>query len=441
MPRVAIIGDNSVEFVDILLENWNRSNCVVIIDSRVSLTKACAMMEEASVKTCYIEQRFFKDANIDTKIEFIIYERHLEQASCLPHYVSEKYIPRYTHEEAVIIYSSGTTGKSRGIILTHYAISVNADAIIDYMKPQVTDCLYIVKTFAHSSTLTGELLVALKAKIRIVISPTVVHPRYVFDNIRKFGVTVICVNPTLLSMYMNEYSKKIHDISSLKVIYVSGAILNDEIYNKSRVIFNNLPVYNVYGLSEVGPRVTAQRYDCCKSNSVGKVIKNVELCVVDMKGNPVNEGENGIIHVNSPSLFKGYVVGNTKNESLYQSWFNTGDIGYIDKNQELHITGRSDDVIIINAHKIYPSDVENFIIKQFDVTECCVVKIIRNNVEFLACLYVSSNDIGGNMRGELTSSLMSYEIPQIFRKCSSLPKTYTGKVLRSEVTKILEKGL
>ena len=91
----------------------------------------------------------------------------------LPKYISCKFQENYSKNEAIIIYSSGTTGKVKGIILSHFDINTNADAIIDYMKPTTAHCIYIAKTLSHSSTLTGELLVALKTKMNIVIAPTI----------------------------------------------------------------------------------------------------------------------------------------------------------------------------------------------------------------------------------------------------------------------------
>lgn len=88
-------------------------------------------------------------------------------------------------------------------MLTHYAINTNADAIIDYIKPDKTDCFYIVKTICQASSIVGELLVALK-KTLIVIAPIIVPSRYTLLNIFKYKVTIMCINPMLLQMYIYE---------------------------------------------------------------------------------------------------------------------------------------------------------------------------------------------------------------------------------------------
>ena len=371
-------------------------------------------------------------------IEFVPFEKSSNSAELLPYHIYDKEEENYSKDEAIVLYSSGTTGKSKGIILSHYAISTNADAIIDYMRPTENDCIYIAKTMSHSSTITGELLVALKTHMKLVVAPTIVPPRYVLNNIIEFMVSIICLNPTMPSVYAEEYRLKKYNFSSLRTIYVSGSILNDKIYNLAHETFKNIAIYDVYGLSEASPRVTAQRAECCKTNSVGTPIKGIDIAIIDDNGNNGRQGELGVVHVNTPSRFNGYISGNEKYNSLYRDWLNTGDVGYLDEHDELHIVDRIDDVIIIDSHKIYPSDVEKQILKNTSISECIVVKFKDNGDEFIGCLYVGKNEVE---KERLNQVLMPYEIPRFFLKCESLPRTINGKISTKEVVQLLTKAL
>ncbi len=435
MSRVALIGENSVEYINTLINIWNCDDCAVLIDWRIPFITAVEMMKEANVKQCFIEDRLLDDENIGTihDIEFVKFERRNNTVQCLPGIIYDIFNERYSQNEAVVIYSSGTTGKSKGIILSHFAINTNADAIIDYMNLEENECIYIAKTLSHSSTLTGELLVALKTRTKLVIAPVVVPPRFVLNNIEKYNVSIIGVNPTLLNMYAEEVCRNEYILTSLKTIYVSGSILNDKIYNKVHDVFKNVKIYNVYGLSEAGPRLTAQREDCCKENSVGKPIKGVNLVIVNEHGECVCDGERGIIHVDTKSLYSGYVVGIEKNKSLYKGWLNTGDIGFWDEYGEVHVVDRVDDVIIIDAHKIYPYDIENQILKDCKVSECVVSVVSNKNRDVLCCLYTAKEDLNKTEKISLNSIFMQYEMPRIFIRVDCIPKSKNGKIMRREI--------
>ena len=143
--------------------------------------------------------------------------------------------------------------------------------------------------------------------------------------------------------------------------------------------------------------------------------------------------------ITPPSLFDGYVIGQNKHESLYEDWHNTGDVGYIDTNGELHIINRLDDVIIIDSHKVYPSEVEKKIIEQSCVKECAVAKIELKGNEFIGCLYASEKEIDRGIKERLKSKLLVYEIPRFFLRCDALPRTKNGKISIREVQACLQK--
>lgn len=439
MARVALIGTNSIGYIHELINIWNSDHCAVLIDYQTPFYAAIQMMREADVQICYLQEDLWSEyISAYTEIEFVRYSSDSKLTFVLPKFLYDEFHPNYSSNEAVIIYSSGTTGKSKGIILSHFAISTNADAIIDYMNPYAhTDCIYTVRHLSHSSTLTGELLVALKSNTKMVITASAVPPRLILSSIKKYGVTILCINPILLSLLCNEVKRKFYDVSCLQKVYVSGAILNDAIYEKAKNALTDISVFNVYGLSETAPRVTAQTSACCKSNSVGKPIKGVEVTITNESGAPVSNGERGIVHVKTPSMFSGYVIGGKKHSSLYQGWLNTGDIGFWDKFGELHVVGRVDDVIICDAHKIYPTDMEKLILENSSVSDCAISRCTVNGKEMIGCLYVSNRDCTTEIIHSIKDRLAQYEIPKKYLKTEAIPHNNRGKVDRKAVADIL----
>lgn len=439
MARVALIGTNSTGYIHALINIWNSGHCVVLIDYQTPFYAAIQMMREADVQICYLQEDLWSEyISAYTEIEFVRYSSDSKLTFVLPKFLYDEFHPNYSSNEAVIIYSSGTTGKSKGIILSHFAINTNADAIINYMNLCAhTDCIYTVRPLSHSSTLTGELLVALKSHVKMVITASAVPPRLFFSSIKKYSVTILCVNPTLLSFLCDEAKRNFCDISCLQKIYVSGAILNDAIYEKAKNALAGTLIFNVYGLSEAAPRVTAQTLDCCKSNSVGKPIKGVEIVVTAENGEVVPNGERGIIHVKTPSMFSGYVTGIQKHTSLYHGWLNTGDIGFWDEFGELHVVGRVDDVIICDAHKIYPSDVENLILEDPSIFDCVVSQCTVNDMETIGCMYVSNRECTTEIIHRIKDRLAKYEIPKRYLRTEVIPHNNRGKVDRKAAADIL----
>ena len=229
-------------------------------------------------------------------------------------------------------------------------------------------------------------------------------------------------------MYSNNYSLK-----SLKKIYVSGSVLNYNLYLLAHKGFNNASIYNVYGLSEAGPRVTAQTEDITTNNSVGKPIDGVQIKIISPDGLICKKGEYGIIIVSTPSLFNGYSNG-AKANLMYENWLNTGDIGYIDSEDNLHIIGRNDNVIIYQSHNIYPETIEE-IINNTGLISNCIVKIDEN--EKLSCYYITSTHTEltksqlRNVIAECKKKLASFELPQNFVLVKNIPYTSSGKILRN----------
>jgi len=439
MARIALIGDNSIEYVNVLIDIWNNGDCAVLIDWRIPFQTAYEMMIEANVSKCYIERRIFSNISPEdySQFQFEVYDNNTDTAKELPANIYEKFHENYSHDEAVVIYSSGTTGKSKGAILSHYAINTNADAIMEYMKLRYDDCIYMVKTISHLSSITGELLTALKSRTKIIIGPVVVPPRIILNNVRKFDVTDMCLNPTILRFIVDECSRKEYNISSLHNIYVHGAKTDTKLSKKAKTMFSDINIYCEYGLTEAGPRVTSQKVNDSHNESDGLPISGVHITIIGDTGLPSNTGVKGIIHVKTPSIYSGYVCGEEKHKSLYNDWLNTGDVGYIDNTGELHVVDRIDDVINIGAHKVYPSDIERLLIENTDISECAVAKCAINGEDIIGCLYVGKTEVTTDTIRELGKVLLPYEVPKRYIKVSSLPKNDRGKISKKEIEKIL----
>ena len=429
MSRIAIIGYNSVELVNIIVNIWNQQNSVVMLDWRMPVGKVRELMMECGSHDIYIDSDIINKYEElgDYKIVVHQFSSIRNEDRYLTYEIYSSFTPNYSEEEAVVIFSSGTTGMAKGVCLSHFAINTNADAIIDYMNIQSNDVIYIVKSLTHSSTFVGELLVALKQGIPAIIGLNIVPPRYTLGMLRQYEVTLFCTNPTLLRMYVREIEKYPAEFPKLRNMYVSGAILSDELYCEAKVAFRGINICNMYGLSEAGPRVTCQTGHESK-NTVGKPIKDVQIGIANEQGHFVNNLEIGEVYVHSKSCFSGYITDQCKREKTY--WHKSGDIGYLTENEELVILGRKDDVINIDSHNVVPVTIENVVLTNECVDECSVVEVPKGIITCAITLKtdIDVNEVSNGIHCLCKKNLAVYEIPRRIIVLDNIPKNANGKV-------------
>ncbi|MCI8371885.1 MAG: acyl--CoA ligase [Lachnospiraceae bacterium] len=435
--RVALIGDNCIEYVEQLISLWNRGDCVILIDWRLPLKKIIEIIQSNSVCSCYVIDSLVVDKKIiecikGYKVDCVIIERRLV-GEIIPKDVRLKYKENYSRTEAVILYSSGTTGEAKGVILSHFAISTNADSIQQYMNLKENDVMYIMKSLTHSSTLVGELLVGLKNKVKIIVKSAMSNIRNIFFDINKYQITIICVNPTILKLLVDSYEMfQYQIINTLKVIYCSGAVLENYIIEKAKIYFN-CSILNVYGLTEAGPRVTAQRGINDSKGSVGKPIQGVQIIIVDHNGVVQKPFKRGIVHVKTVTCFNGYVNNKKGKISLYDNWLNTGDIGYVNNKEELFIVGREDNMLIHQSHNIYPESIESLIKSLGAVEDCMLGEDERGK---LVCYYKTKSGRSldhaqlKHIHYACKKELATFEMPLHYQWVKDFLYTNSGKLIR-----------
>lgn len=410
--RIAIIGDNSIEYVRHLFSIWENGDCAVLIERSIPPKSAVEMMESAHVVSCYIEEKMITSEYRDNGIKLIPYVSPQERVSRLPPKIMQMYQGSYSRNDAVIIFSSGTTGKEKGIILSHYAISVNSDMVVEQLNATQSDSICILRSFAHSSSLVCELIASIKANMSIILCSQLMHPRVIWKTIKENEVTVLFVNPTLLSILINEQYVQPNDTQSLRVIYSSGAPLSKQLINRARLCLKKVSIFNAYGLTEAGPRVCSQTNHYCSENSVGPPLSGVQVKVVTQMGKIAEVNEVGKIYVKTSSIFTSYIDGS--NGNIKDGWLYTKDMGYISATGELYICGRVDDIINSGGHKINPNVVENIILQSPQPIYDCAV-IGEEDLEMgeqLICILYAEQDINLQVVISFCNEMLaSYEIP------------------------------
>lgn len=348
-----------------------------------------------------------------------------------------EYFPLGAAEDpAVILFSSGTTGVPKGAVLTHKAMLTNIKAIVEYMKPTSADRFYIIKTMTHTATLTGEILAGLWVGAGLIARNPVVPPKVILKRIEDLKPTIMFANPTILRLLLKVKSEKF-DLSSLRVVYTSGSVAAGELITEAAAFFYPAPVLNVYGLTEAGPRVTAQRLDrgILKPGSVGTPVQGVSLAIKNSAGALCAPYETGRIYVQTPSLMLKY-WNDPKSTAIKirDGWLDTGDLGYQDEDGDLFIVGRADEMIIRGAHNIDPYRIEN-VIRQVPGVSNCLIFGVPDPVNGSRVICAVQKEGAAVLNRQTIMAycgqyLAPYECPQTICEWPALPATPSGKPSR-----------
>ena len=441
MERIAIIADNSIEFVGTLLKAWNSDKVAVLIDYRTSCAACLELLTEANVSEVYTDRQDLLDylaqvvnSEFDVKV--------MNNDNCvneIPNEIRNLYKKRYDDKEAIILFSSGTTGNCKGIRLSHSAIVMNAERIAERKGINSESSLYIYKTFAHCASFIGELMVGLVSGAKIYICSTKSMIRMHLENIAKYSITHISVNPTVIQMLIKTTKK--YDFSRLKLVSCSGALLSERCFEEAHNFFG-CDIVNMYGMTEAASLFSCQ---ICKSGKLN-MLEEFESVGFPLVGNRVRiwnceanceakVREIGEIHIISTTLMMGY-LGKEGPDCDDEGFWHTGDMGFVSETGELYVVGRKDRMIISCGHNVFPEYIER-IIKNTGYVEECIVTGISDNMygEKICCMYIEKKgqkNIEGQLRKICMEQLAQYEVPHYFRKCEQFAYTNSGKILRYE---------
>lgn len=343
-----------------------------------------------------------------------------------------QYITPHEHP-ALIMCTSGTTGKPKGAMLSERNIITNVSDIADYFKMDKKDTILISRPLYHCAALTGEFLTAIARGASIRFYSGQFNPTKMLDLIKKYKITVFCGTPTSLSI-MARFNRN-SAAKTLEHICISGECMSADVGKKIHAAFPNCNIYHVYGLTEACPRVSYlppedfEEYPDC----VGVPLKSVSVKILNASGLLCNKNEEGILYVRGDNIMLGYYKDPQKTQKvLKDGWLCTGDIAIINESGFLKIKGRSDDLIIKSGMNVYPAEIESVLKYDPRVKEVLVYGFYNQ----------FGTQIGMKLAGEFSSVdeakqlcinvLPSFQVPSAIELLDELPKNGSGKIIRRE---------
>jgi fatty-acyl-CoA synthase len=343
--------------------------------------------------------------------------------------------PKASKHGSIIILTSGTTGTPKGANRSTPPTLAPVGGILSHVPFKAGEVTSLPSPMFHA-------LGYLHATLAMFLGSTLIlrrrfRPALVLDDIEKHKVTALVVVPVMLSRILDQLEKTEPrpDLSSLKIVFVSGSQLGGEL--AARALKDLGPVvYNMYGSTEVAFATIAGPKDLqFNPNTVGPVVKGVKVKIFDENGNEVPQGDVGRIFVGNAFPFQGYTGGGGK--QIIDGLLSSGDVGYFDEHGLLYVSGRDDEMIVSGGENVFPAEVEDLISGHPEVVEATAIGV--DDKEFgarLRAFVVKKPDATVNeedIKIYVREHLARYKVPREVVFLEELPRNPTGKILKREL--------
>jgi long-chain acyl-CoA synthetase len=337
---------------------------------------------------------------------------------------------------AALLYTAGTTGRPKGVLLTHGNVGNNIRNVVASTRITRDEVALSPLPLSHSYGLTISLLPAASGITSILMRWF--DATKIFEYTERFHVRTIPGVPAMFIQLLNHPRAPQFNVKSWKRLQSGAAPLPEEVIKAFREKFGAY-LYEGYGLTEASPVVSTQSPHLpVKPGSVGPPIQGVEVKIRDDFERALPTGSPGEITVHGPSVMKGYLNDAEETErALRGGWLHTGDIGYLDEDGYLFIVERKKDLIISGGFNLYPSEVERVLERHPAVVEAAVVgepDPIRGEVVHAFVVIKSGMEVSEKQLIESARrSLVYYKCPNRVTFLEDLPRTFLGKPSRREL--------
>ncbi|MHC4969071.1 MAG: class I adenylate-forming enzyme family protein [Planctomycetota bacterium] len=335
---------------------------------------------------------------------------------------------------AALLYTSGTSGRPKGVMLTAGNLESNIRQCVEWIGFTPVDTLVGVLPQFHSFGLTVLTLLPFSVGCRVVYTARFV-PRKILDLLRTHRPTAIIAIPSMYNVLLHTKSATADDFSSLQYIASGGEPLPLTVADGFRDRFNKV-INEGYGLSETAPVTNWCRPQDHRPGSVGMPLPEVEEKVVGTDGRPLSPGAEGEVCIRGPNVMPGYYGLPEETAAAFdaEGYFKTGDMGRIDADGHLYITGRIKEMLIIGGENVFPREIEEVLNAHPSVHDSAVIGVTDPSRGEVPLAFVEPAE-GAEfdeiaLRSHCRELLAQYKVPREIRLLEKLPRNPTGKIMR-----------
>lgn len=342
---------------------------------------------------------------------------------------------------ALLLYTSGTSGRPKGVMLTHGNLSANVDQVQEWIHFRRREVLAGVLPQFHTFGLTVLTLVPLTFGCRVVYTARFVPHRMV-KLIREHGATVLVAIPSMYNAINRVKDASPEDFKTLRYVVSGGEPLPDAV---SQGFFDRfgIRINEGYGLTETSPVTNWCRPWEYRPHSVGRALPGIDQRIVDLNsGAAMGPNEDGEVIMKGPNIMRGYFNRPEETAAVFDAngFFKTGDIGRLDEDGHLFITGRLKEMIIVGGENVFPREIEEVLNRHPAVADSGVVGVMDPMRGELPAAYVELKEGQKAEERELIAwcreRLAGYKCPSFVRVLDKLPRNPTGKIMRRELKRL-----
>ncbi len=346
---------------------------------------------------------------------------------------------------AVLLYTSGTSGRPKGVMLTHGNLCANIAQVSERASFGRRDTLLGVLPQFHSFGLTVLSLVPLTVGCKVVYTARFV-PHKIIKLLREHRPTALIAIPSMYGALMSVKDGGPDDFASLRFVVSGGEPLPESVSRGFRARFG-VTINEGYGLTETSPVTNWCIPSQFRAGSVGPALRGIDQTIVNLEtGADACAGGEGEVRVSGPNIMRGYFGLDEETRAAFdeRGRFRTGDIGKLDGDGHLYITGRLKEMLIVGGENVFPREIEEVLCTYPGVTGAGVVgesDPVRGEVPVA---FIEMDEAGRGSFNEAAviahckASLAGYKVPRDVRLLDSLPRNPTGKIMRRELKAILK---
>jgi long-chain acyl-CoA synthetase len=427
---VGVLLPNSPAYVATILAIWKAGKTAVPLNYLLPPTDLGFIIKDSGMSGL-ISSQFFSQAL--GAIKPLFGDKGVLIMADEPGYLAEPsrdLVANY-RDPALYLYTSGTTGRPKGVMLTHDNLLANVESCQQAGDFDYRDGFLCLLPFFHTYAITGTILLPLLNGSRMVLVDRF-QPLKVLGLIQEHKISVFLAIPSMYRVLAAAEGD--FDLSSVRFPISGGEPLPIAIADAFENRFK-VPVYEGYGQTEAAPVVTLNTPGNRKTGTIGRALPGVEVAIWDDHNRRVGPGEVGEIVVRGRNVMKGYHhLPEETAKTITDGWLHTGDLGQIDGDGFVTITGRKKDLIISAGENIYPREIEELLSQHPKVKEAAVVGVQDEVRGEVAKAFVIARDgmtlDEKELRAFCRERLANYKVPKYFDIVPDLPRSPTGKILK-----------